>query len=131
VTVRLGARWFTPLISVRQLSALEAPRDIIHNQIFNVGDTTNNYQVKEIAEIIAEIFKDASLVLEIVVQITAAIVFLSIKLTKRYRDSSATGMREGGAQQMFELFTSIDMSESTFLSRVHSFEAARYLHSAD
>jgi len=54
---------------------LEAPRDIIHNQIFNVGDTTNNYQVKEIAEIIAEIFKDASLVLEIVVQITAAIVF--------------------------------------------------------
>jgi len=47
--------------------------------IFNVGDTTNNYQVKEIAEIIAEIFKDASLVLEIVVQITAAIVFLSIK----------------------------------------------------
>ncbi len=27
--------------------ALEAPRDIIHNQIFNVGDTANNYRVKE------------------------------------------------------------------------------------
>jgi len=92
---------------------LEAPRDIIHNQIFN-GDTTNNYQVKEIAEIIAEIFKDASLVLEIVVQITA-VVFLSIKLTKRWFKCDWNA--RGGAQQMFELFTSIDMSESTFLSR--------------
>jgi len=91
-----GTPWrpFTPLISVRQLSAHSKLRVTLFNQIFNVGDTTNNYQVKEIAEIIAEIFKDASLVLEIVVQITAAIVFLSIKLTKRYRDSSATGMRE-------------------------------------
>lgn len=33
---------------------LEAPRDIVHNQIFNVGDTTNNWRVKEIAEIITE-----------------------------------------------------------------------------
>lgn len=40
---------------------LEAPRDIVHNQIFNVGDTSNNYQVKEIAEIVAQIFKGCQL----------------------------------------------------------------------
>src|SRR6478735_1256685 len=38
------------------LCVLEAPRDIIHNQIFNVGDTAHNYRVKEIAEIVADIF---------------------------------------------------------------------------
>jgi nucleoside-diphosphate-sugar epimerase len=35
---------------------LEAPRDVIHTQIFNVGDTTQNYRIKEIAEIVAETF---------------------------------------------------------------------------
>ncbi len=40
---------------------LEAPRDIVHNQIFNVGDTANNYRVKEIAEIIADAFPGCQL----------------------------------------------------------------------
>ncbi|HCF27843.1 MAG TPA: NAD-dependent dehydratase, partial [Cyanobacteria bacterium UBA11049] len=41
--------------------SLEAPRDIVHNQIFNVGDTSNNYQVREIAEIVAQIFTGCQL----------------------------------------------------------------------
>jgi len=36
--------------------ALEAPREAIHNEIMNVGDTAQNYRVKEIAEIVAESF---------------------------------------------------------------------------
>jgi len=40
---------------------LEAPRDIVHNQIFNVGDNQENYQVKEIAQIVAEVFPDCRL----------------------------------------------------------------------
>src|SRR6476646_3950200 len=43
------------------LCVLEAPRDIIHNQIFNVGDTAHNYRVKEIAEIVADIFTGCQL----------------------------------------------------------------------
>ena len=35
---------------------LEAPRDLVHRETFNVGDTAQNYQVKEIAEIVAEAF---------------------------------------------------------------------------
>ena len=40
---------------------LEAPRDIIHNQVFNVGDTQNNYRVREIAQIIAATFPNCKL----------------------------------------------------------------------
>jgi nucleoside-diphosphate-sugar epimerase len=36
--------------------ALEAPREVIHNQVFNVGDSEQNYRIKELAQIIAEVF---------------------------------------------------------------------------
>jgi nucleoside-diphosphate-sugar epimerase len=53
-----GAPW-RPIVHVEDISraftaALEAPRDYVHNQIFNVGVTTENYQVREIAEIVKE-----------------------------------------------------------------------------
>ncbi len=38
------------------IRALDAPREKVHNQIFNVGDTTHNYTVREIAEIVGEVF---------------------------------------------------------------------------
>jgi nucleoside-diphosphate-sugar epimerase len=34
--------------------AIEAPRAVIHNQTFNVGDNAENYQVRDVASIIAE-----------------------------------------------------------------------------
>ncbi len=43
-------------ISRAILAVLEAPREAVHNEIFNVGDTNHNYRVKEIAEIVAETF---------------------------------------------------------------------------
>jgi nucleoside-diphosphate-sugar epimerase len=39
---------------------LSAPRELVRNQIYNVGDTHNNYQVREIAEIVAETSPNAS-----------------------------------------------------------------------
>ena len=59
-----GSPW-RPLVHVRDIAhaiacALEAPRTIVHNQVFNVGMTAENYQVKEIAEIVADAFPVAS-----------------------------------------------------------------------
>jgi hypothetical protein len=36
------------------VAALEAPVETIHNEIFNVGITTENYRIREIAEIVEE-----------------------------------------------------------------------------
>src|SRR5262249_25735673 len=51
-----GTPW-RPLVHVEDiglafLAALEAPRDAIHNQAFNVGRTDENYQVRELAEMV-------------------------------------------------------------------------------
>ena len=48
-----GTPW-RPLVHVKDISkafvcALEAPRDLIHNQAFNVGSTANNVQIRDIA----------------------------------------------------------------------------------
>jgi nucleoside-diphosphate-sugar epimerase len=54
-----GTPW-RPIIHIRDiiaamLSVLEAPREAIHNEIFNVGRTEENYRVRDLAAIVAEI----------------------------------------------------------------------------
>ncbi len=60
-----GTPW-RPLVHILDIAqavacALEAPREAIHNQIFNVGDSRYNYRVREIAEIVAEVFPGCEL----------------------------------------------------------------------
>jgi nucleoside-diphosphate-sugar epimerase len=60
-----GTPW-RPLVHVLDICAaidcaLQAPRAAVHNQIFNVGDTEHNYQVREIATIVAETFPGCAL----------------------------------------------------------------------
>src|SRR5258705_9737994 len=40
------------------IAVLQAPTEAIHDEVFNVGDTSHNYRVREIAEIVGEIFPD-------------------------------------------------------------------------
>jgi nucleoside-diphosphate-sugar epimerase len=53
-----GTPW-RPIIHIRDIiaaaiAALEAPREAIHNETFNVGRKEENYRISEIAEIVAE-----------------------------------------------------------------------------
>lgn len=53
-----GSPW-RPIVHIRDIMAavlavLEAPRETIHNQIFNVGQSTENYRIRELAEIVAD-----------------------------------------------------------------------------
>ena len=36
--------------------ALEAPREVVHNQVFNVGDSRANHRIREVAEIVGSTF---------------------------------------------------------------------------
>jgi nucleoside-diphosphate-sugar epimerase len=54
-----GSPW-RPIVHVEDISrayiaALHAPRALIHNEAFNVGTTTENYQIHEIAKIVKEV----------------------------------------------------------------------------
>ncbi len=54
-----GTPW-RPFVHILDIShavacVLDAPRDIVHDQIFNVGSDNQNYQVRQIAEIIGDL----------------------------------------------------------------------------
>ena len=54
-----GTPW-RPLVHVQDISAafqavLEAPREVVHNQAFNVGRTEENYRIREVAEMVREV----------------------------------------------------------------------------
>jgi len=52
-----GTPW-RPIVHVEDISraflaVLEAPRELVHNESFNVGQNQENYQIRELAEIVA------------------------------------------------------------------------------
>ena len=60
-----GTPW-RPLVHVLDICeaiacALEAPQDAVQGQIFNVGHDADNYQVREIAQIVADVYPGCAL----------------------------------------------------------------------
>lgn len=54
-----GTPW-RPLVHIRDIihafeTMLVAPRDVIHNQAFNVGRTAENYRIRDVANMVAEV----------------------------------------------------------------------------
>ena len=59
-----GTPW-RPLVHIEDISraflaVLDAPREAVHNEAFNVGSTRENYQIKDVAEIVRSIVPGAS-----------------------------------------------------------------------
>ncbi len=58
-----GMPW-RPLVHIEDISrafvaVLEAPRELVHNESFNVGRTAENYRVREVAQMVAEVVPSA------------------------------------------------------------------------
>ncbi|MEM9922458.1 MAG: SDR family oxidoreductase [Cyanobacteria bacterium P01_D01_bin.50] len=116
-----GTPW-RPLVHALDISkaiicALEAPRDIVHNQIFNVGDTANNYRVKEIAEFVAEAFPGCKLSFG-----DSGSDNRSYRVSFEKINTILPGFKcdwdaRLGAKQLFDVFNQIDMTEDVFFSR--------------
>jgi nucleoside-diphosphate-sugar epimerase len=54
-----GTPW-RPLVHIEDIAraflcVLQAPRDLVHNQAFNVGRTEENYRVRELAQMVCEV----------------------------------------------------------------------------
>lgn len=116
-----GTPW-RPLVHALDISkaiicALEAPRDIVHNQIFNVGDTANNYRVKQIAEFVAQAFPGCKLSFGDNASDNRSYRVSFAKINTVLPGFKCDWDARLGAKQLFDVFSQIDMSEETFFSR--------------
>jgi nucleoside-diphosphate-sugar epimerase len=58
-----GTPW-RPLVHVEDIAqafiaVLHAPRELVHNEAFNVGSSAENYRIRDVAEIVADVVPDS------------------------------------------------------------------------
>lgn len=116
-----GTPW-RPLVHVLDvckavLCTLEAPRMLIHNQIFNVGDNANNYQVKDIAGAIAGVFGKCPVTLGTQEPDNRNYRVSFDKINRMLPDFRCDWNAEQGAQQLFNVFSQIQLSEEQYRFR--------------
>ena len=99
------------------IAVLEAPREAVHNEIFNVGDTKQNYRVKEIAEIVAEAFPGCRLSFGAPSPDNRSYRVSFEKIQKHLPGFQCVWDARRGAQQLYELFKKIDMPPEVFQHR--------------
>lgn len=113
-----GTPW-RPLVHVLDICeamacALEAPKEIVHNQVFNVGDTSENYRIREIAEIVASAFPGCVVVLG-----DSGGDNRSYRVSFEKINNGLPGFRcqrdaAMGAAELNQIFSSIGMTEEVF-----------------
>ncbi|MBD2580499.1 SDR family oxidoreductase [Oscillatoria sp. FACHB-1406] len=113
-----GTPW-RPLVHVLDICSaiacvLEAPLDLVRDRIFNVGDTNSNYQVREIAEIVAEVFTGCQLSFGKSDPDNRSYRVSFDKITNTLPGFKCKWDAKQGAKQLFEIFQQIDMSKDTF-----------------
>ncbi len=112
-----GSPW-RPLVHVLDICeaiacVLEAPREIVHNQIFNVGDSTENFRVREIAQIVAEAFPGCELIFGGNGDNRSYRVSFE-KINARLPGFKCKRNAKMGAAELRELFERIAMARETF-----------------
>ncbi len=119
-----GSPW-RPLVHVLDICeaiacTLEAPRETVHNQIFNVGDTAQNYRVREIAEIIAEAFPGCDLVFGVNDGDNRSYRVSFDKIAGLLPGFSCRRDATAGARELRTLFERIDLTREVFESRLYT-----------
>ncbi|MEZ5651377.1 MAG: SDR family oxidoreductase [Burkholderiaceae bacterium] len=97
--------------------ALEAPREAVHNQVFNVGSTEQNYRVRDIAEIVAGAFPGCKLSFGSNGADNRSYRVSFEKIYTKLPGFSCDWDAVRGAAQLAEVFKRIDMSAAEFQYR--------------
>ena len=99
------------------IAVLEAPKDAIHNQIFNVGDTGHNYRVRDIAEIVANVFPGCKVSFGPPSPDNRSYRVSFEKIRKHLPAFKCQWDARRGAEQLYSLFKRIDMPAEAFKHR--------------
>jgi nucleoside-diphosphate-sugar epimerase len=113
-----GTPW-RPLVHVLDICdavacALDAPREIVHNQVFNVGDNGQNYRVREIAEIVADVFPGCRLSFGANAADNRSYRVNFDKINSQLPGFHCRRDARTGAQELRSVFEKIQMTRETF-----------------
>ena len=119
-----GTPW-RPLVHVRDIAlaiacTLEAPRHLVHKEIFNVGSTSENYQVREIAQIVADKFPGCQLSFGKSDGDNRSYRVCFDKIQSQLPGFKCRYDAAMGAVELFELFQRINMSPEIFKFRPYT-----------
>jgi len=104
--------------SIRRV--LDAPRDLVHAETFNVGATEHNYRVRDIAEIVGETFPGCAVSFGEGGGDNRSYRVSFEKIANKLPGFVCQWDARSGAQQLYDVFSRIDMDEVTFTGRGHT-----------
>ncbi len=119
-----GTPWrpFVHVLDICQAAActLEAPESLVHAETFNVGNNTENYQVKDVARAIADTFPGCRLSIGTRGDDKRDYKVNFDKINTRLPGFKCRFDVAMGAQQLLKVFQAIDMPGEVFESRAHT-----------
>lgn len=113
-----GSPW-RPLVHVDDICraircTVEAPRSAVHNQIFNVGSTRENYQIREIAEIVGNVFTGCRVSIGTSNEDNRSYRVNFDKIRDHLPGFACEHTLEDGARQLKSTFEKVTMDRDTF-----------------
>ena len=107
---------------------LAAPRDVVHGQTFNVGDTRENYRIREIAGIVASAFPGCAVTMGTNNGDTRSYRVSFDKIHECLPGFRCRWNAPAGAEELRALFARIELSREMFESRAFTrVKQLRYL----
>jgi len=116
-----GTPW-RPLIHILDVCnaivcVLKSPSKLVHNQILNVGDDNQNYQVKDIAQIISGVFPNSKIAFGNLEPDNRSYKVSFKKINKIFPDFKCQRDANNGTRELLELFKKINLDKVTFYSK--------------
>jgi hypothetical protein len=116
-----GTPW-RPLVHVDDIcqgiiATLEAPREAVHNEIFNVGDDRQNYRIREIATIVGQAFDGCAIIFGKPSGDNRSYRTSFKKIHQHLPKFQCRWPAELGARQLHQIFSRINMTKEMFFFR--------------
>lgn len=113
-----GSPW-RPMVHVDDICeavvcVLAAPREAVHNEVFNVGATSENYQIRDIAKVVADVFTGCELSIGTSGSDNRSYRVSFEKIHEQLPGFACQYTLEDGARQLKTIFERIEMDEDTF-----------------
>jgi nucleoside-diphosphate-sugar epimerase len=115
-----GTPW-RPLVHIRDIihafeTMLKAPRDVIHNQAFNVGRTSENYQIRDVANLVAEVVPNCQVSFAAGASADARDYRVDFsKIEKTLPGFNPTWTLRKGIEEMYQAYRDGEMTAEEFL----------------